>query len=105
MPDRKYALGRNNPENHRYNYQQRLNGLIRLEAPPVFSIFNPVTQGEKFDPAGRYIRRYIPELEHVPDKYIHAPWKAPALSYGYPEPLVDLKLSPEKALEAHAQIK
>ena len=44
------------------------------DAQPWFRIFNPVTQSERFDPAGKFIRRYLPELARVPDKYIHAPW-------------------------------
>ncbi|AWI77700.1 deoxyribodipyrimidine photolyase [Parazoarcus communis] len=44
------------------------------DAQPYFRIFNPVTQSEKFDPEGRFIRRYVPELERVPNKFVHAPW-------------------------------
>ncbi|NWG31907.1 MAG: deoxyribodipyrimidine photo-lyase [Rhodocyclaceae bacterium] len=59
------------------------------DAQPWFRIFNPVTQAEKFDPQGKFIRRYVPELAGVPDEYIHAPWKMPAPPAGYPAPLVD----------------
>ncbi|MFI4984013.1 MAG: cryptochrome/photolyase family protein [Rickettsiales bacterium] len=57
------------------------------DAAPFFRIFNPVLQGEKFDPNGDYIRKYVPELAAVPDKYIHKPW----LTHGvnYPKPIVD----------------
>ncbi|MBP8902460.1 MAG: deoxyribodipyrimidine photo-lyase [Thiobacillaceae bacterium] len=48
---------------------------IGTDAQPWFRIFNPVTQSEKFDPEGRFIRRYLPELAAVPDRFIHAPWK------------------------------
>ncbi|MGE3247984.1 MAG: deoxyribodipyrimidine photo-lyase [Beijerinckiaceae bacterium] len=77
------------------------------DAAPYFRIFNPVLQGEKFDPKGEYVRRYVPELKDVPDKYIHKPWEAPddvlreaGVKRGktYPEPLVDLKDSRERAL-------
>ena len=47
------------------------------DAAPYFRIFNPVLQGEKFDPAGRYVRRWIPELAGVPDRHVHHPWTAP----------------------------
>ena len=46
------------------------------DAQPYFRIFNPVTQSEKFDPEGKFIRRYLPPLAGLPDKLIHAPWKA-----------------------------
>ncbi len=71
---------------------------VGTDAQPWFRIFNPVTQSEKFDPAGTFIRRYLPELTAVPDKFIHAPWTmAPAqqtacgvvIGRDYPPPLVD----------------
>jgi deoxyribodipyrimidine photo-lyase len=67
------------------------------DAQPYFRIFNPVTQSEKFDPQGRFIRRYLPQLNTLPDKDIHAPWLVPAmlleekgirLGTDYPEPIV-----------------
>jgi deoxyribodipyrimidine photo-lyase len=79
------------------------------DAAPYFRIFNPVTQGKKFDPEGRYVRRFVPELSEMPDKFIHNPWEAPAevlsaanvtLGDSYPEPVVDLKASRERALAA-----
>ena len=48
------------------------------DAAPYFRIFNPVTQGRKFDPDGDYVRRFVPELSELPNKYLHAPWEAPA---------------------------
>ncbi len=84
------------------------------DAAPYFRIFNPVTQGEKFDPAGDYVRRFVPELESLPNKYLHSPWLAPQsvlnssgviLGQTYPEPVVDLKTSREAALTAYQQIK
>lgn len=83
------------------------------DAAPYFRIFNPVTQGKKFDPQGEYVRRYIPELKTLPDKYIHCPWDAPEmiltganikLGKQYPKPIVDLKASRERALEAFKEI-
>ncbi len=79
------------------------------DAAPYFRIFNPVTQGTKFDPQGDYVRQYVPEIAELPDKYVHHPWEAPAdvlkdagveLGSDYPEPIVDLKASRERALEA-----
>ena len=59
------------------------------DASPWFRIFNPVTQSRKFDPEGRFIRRYVPELAALSDRDIHAPWLAPGpLPAGYPPPLV-----------------
>ena len=67
------------------------------DAQPYFRIFNPVTQSEKFDPQGRFIRRYLPALRALPDRAIHAPWNAPpadlvaaglVLGRDYPEPVV-----------------
>ena len=49
------------------------------DAQPYFRLFNPVTQSERFDPDGRFIRRYLPELSAIPDKHIHAPWQMPPL--------------------------
>lgn len=60
------------------------------DAAPYFRIFNPITQGERFDSSGEYVRRYVPELRHLPGKTVHTPWKAPGgYAYGYPEPIVD----------------
>jgi deoxyribodipyrimidine photo-lyase len=77
------------------------------DASPYFRIFNPVLQGEKFDAPGEYVRRYVPELAALPDKYLHAPWKAPAqvlreagviLGETYPHPIVDLQEGRTRAL-------
>jgi len=77
------------------------------DAAPYFRIFNPVTQGRKFDPEGQYVRSYVPELARLPDKYLHCPWEAPEeillaagvrLGDTYPLPVVDLKASRERAL-------
>ncbi len=84
------------------------------DAAPYFRIFNPITQGQKFDPEGEYTRYYVPELKHLPKKYLFNPWQAPSavleeagvvLGKNYPKPIVDLKLSRERALEAFRQLK
>lgn len=84
------------------------------DAAPYFRIFNPVTQGKKFDAQGEYTRRFVPELVKLPDKYLFAPWEAPAevlqqagvvLGKTYPEPVVDLRASREQALAAYDEVK
>ena len=77
------------------------------DAAPYFRIFNPVTQGEKFDPDGTYVRRYVPEIAALPNKFIHAPWKAPENDRpsDYPEPIVDLGSTRERALAAYQSMK
>ncbi len=84
------------------------------DASPYFRIFNPFGQGEKFDADGDYIRRYIPELKKLPNKYIHQPWSAPAeilekagieLGRDYPKPIVDHKAARERALSGYQQVK
>lgn len=59
------------------------------DAQPYFRIFNPSAQGQRFDPRGEYVRRYVPELADVPDRYIHHPWDAPTAPPDYPSPIVD----------------
>jgi deoxyribodipyrimidine photo-lyase len=59
------------------------------DAQPYFRIFNPVAQGERFDPEGRYLRRFVPELQEVPERYVHRPWAAARPPSGYPAPIVD----------------
>ena len=59
------------------------------DAQPYFRIFNPMLQGEKFDPDGAYVRRFVPELAHIPAKFLHRPWLAPAPPPDYPLPVVD----------------
>ena len=75
------------------------------DAAPYFRIFNPVLQGKKFDPEGAYIRRWIPELAHIPKKWIHCPWEAPEKAPHYPEPIVDHSEARNKALAAYQRIK
>jgi deoxyribodipyrimidine photo-lyase len=80
------------------------------DAAPYFRVFNPILQGEKFDPDGVYVRRWVPELKALPDNLIHQPWTATPLELAsagvelgknYPEPIVDHKLGRERALAAY----
>jgi deoxyribodipyrimidine photo-lyase len=84
------------------------------DAAPYFRIFNPVLQGEKFDRAGEYVRRWVPELRGLDARYIHKPWSVDPgilaaagvrLGDNYPQPIVDLQRSRERALEAWKHIK
>ncbi|MBC7596023.1 MAG: deoxyribodipyrimidine photo-lyase [Kineosporiaceae bacterium] len=59
------------------------------DASPYFRVFNPTTQGKKFDPDGTYVRRWVPELRNVEDKAVHEPWTLPSPPAGYPAPIVD----------------
>ena len=60
------------------------------DAAPYFRVFNPVTQGERFDPRGDYVRRYVPELRHLAGGAVHQPWRVPGgLDHGYPGRVVD----------------
>jgi deoxyribodipyrimidine photo-lyase len=84
------------------------------DAAPYFRIFNPVIQGEKFDPDGKYVRKWVPELAGLPDAKLHQPWTASAsvlksagveLGATYPAPIVDHKAARERALAAYETIK
>jgi deoxyribodipyrimidine photo-lyase len=84
------------------------------DAAPYFRIFNPVLQSEKFDPDGKYIRKWVPELAELPKQWIHKPWQAPPevlkahaveLGKNYPKPVVDHSFARERALEAFKQLK
>ena len=72
------------------------------DASPFFRVFNPVTQGLKFDPDGDYVRRYVPELRGIDGKAAHEPWKGD-LPEGYPERIVDHKHEREVALDRYAK--
>jgi len=83
------------------------------DAAPFFRIFNPVTQGKKFDPEGDYVRQLVPELRGLPPRWIHEPWHAPpeilaragvSLGVTYPEPIVDHSWARRRALDAFARI-
>jgi deoxyribodipyrimidine photo-lyase len=75
------------------------------DAAPYFRIFNPVLQGEKFDPDGNYARRWIPEIAHLPNSVIHKPWQSGDDVRDYPKPIVDHGIARDRALEALRQIK
>jgi len=67
------------------------------DAAPYIRVFNPILQGKKFDPEGRYIREWIPELREVPEKFLHTPWEASG--HSYPPPIVDHQTARKEALE------
>ena len=78
------------------------------DAAPFFRIFNPVTQGERFDPHGDYVRKWVPELAKLAQRWIHKPWRAPkdelrkagvVLGRTYPVPIVDHDEARKRALE------
>jgi deoxyribodipyrimidine photo-lyase len=84
------------------------------DAAPYFRIFNPVLQGEKFDPEDVYVRRWVPELAKLPAPWIHRPWAAPpqvlaeagiTMGTTYPRPIVDHEMARKRALEAFASIR
>ena len=83
------------------------------DAAPYFRIFNPMTQGEKFDTDGAYVREWVPELAKMPSQYIHEPWEAPEsvlreagveLGGNYPRPVIEHKKGRERALAALSQV-
>lgn len=83
------------------------------DAAPYFRIFNPVLQGEKFDPEGNYVKEWVPELKLLPKKWIHKPWEAPEkilseaqvfLGKNYPLPIIDHGVARERALKAFKSI-
>ena len=84
------------------------------DAAPYFRIFNPVSQGEKFDPNGVYVKHWIPELGKLPADWVHKPWEGPGsvladaqvkLGKTYPRPIVDHRQARSRALEALQRVK
>lgn len=84
------------------------------DAAPYFRVFNPILQSQKFDPDGEYIRRWVPELQNVPQKFIHTPAAMPEqlqreancrIGKDYPEPIIDHKWARERALAAYGETK
>ncbi len=89
-------------------------GGCGADASPYFRIFNPIIQGEKFDPNGDYVRKYCPELKDVPNKYLHKPWEMPELELAatgvtlgktYPYPIISHEKGRENALKAYGDFK
>jgi deoxyribodipyrimidine photo-lyase len=84
------------------------------DAAPYFRIFNPVLQSEKFDPKGEYLLQYCPELSALPARFRHKPWEASAeilraagitLGIDYPAPILDLKVTRERALARYQALR
>ena len=84
------------------------------DAAPYFRIFNPVAQGERFDPDGDYVRRWVPELARLPAKWIHRPWEAPEAvlreagvepGVNYPAPLIDHGFARQRALHLYERLR
>ncbi len=76
------------------------------DASPYFRIFNPITQGQRFDPQGDYVRRWIPELAHLPGKKAHEPWSvAGGYRHGYPQRIVDHGQERLESLARFAELK
>lgn len=71
------------------------------DAQPYFRIFNPVAQGERFDPEGTYVKQWVPELRGLPPERVHRPWHAAEPPKGYPQPIVDHVLARARALDAY----
>ncbi len=81
-----------------------------IDSQPFFRVFNPVSQGERFDPGGAYVRAWVPELARLPDRFVHAPWSAPPavlaeagveLGRSYPNPIADLPHARQRALDVY----
>lgn len=84
------------------------------DAAPYFRIFNPTLQGEKFDPDGSYVKKWVPELAELPSKWLHKPWLAPPLvlasagvklGENYPRPIIDHSYARDRALSAFKALK
>ena len=76
------------------------------DAAPYFRVFNPTVQGRRFDPAGDYVRRYVPELRQVATASIHEPWTLPGgAPNGYPTPIVDHDRERREALRRLGQLR
>lgn len=74
------------------------------DAAPFFRVFNPVIQGQKFDPAGIYVRQWIPELAQGNNRYIHTPWMDPSMDDAYPDRMLSLIESRQRALNDFASL-
>ncbi len=89
-------------------------GGCGADAAPYFRVFNPIMQGERFDAAGAYVRRWVPELQALPDAWIHKPWQAPAaileragvrIGTTYPAPVIDHGFARARALDHFSRLK
>ena len=87
---------------------------LGADAAPYFRVFDPILQGEKFDPDGACVRRRVPELARLPVGLIHQPWRTTPLELGaaevelgnsYPEPIIDHREERERALKAYATVR
>ena len=74
------------------------------DAAPYFRVFNPVTQGLRFDPSGDYVRRYVPELRELPGAAAHEPWDHPLLAVDYPARVVDHAAERDESLRRYAAL-
>ena len=106
------ALVDADPANNAQNWQWIAGS--GADAAPYFRIFNPVLQGERFDPDGAYVKTFVPELKDVPRRFIHKPWEAPqdvlakadvTIGKSYPAPIVDHAQARGEALAAFAQLR
>ncbi|MBB3676640.1 cryptochrome/photolyase family protein [Modestobacter versicolor] len=76
------------------------------DASPYYRVFNPITQGKKFDPDGTYVKQWVPELRDLDPKYVHEPWTAPGgVPAGYPEPIVDHAHERQVSLDRYAAVR
>lgn len=75
------------------------------DAAPYFRIFNPILQGEKFDPEGAYVKRWVPELRAMPANEVHKPWTSESPPRGYPAPVIEHDFARKRALAALQQLK
>ncbi|MCZ2810540.1 deoxyribodipyrimidine photo-lyase [Modestobacter sp. VKM Ac-2979] len=76
------------------------------DASPYYRVFNPITQGKKFDPDGSYVKRWVPELRDLDPKHVHEPWTAPGgVPAGYPEPIVDHAHERQVSLDRYAALR
>ncbi|MGC6455466.1 MAG: cryptochrome/photolyase family protein [Coraliomargaritaceae bacterium] len=89
-------------------------GGCGADAAPYFRVFNPMTQGQKFDPEGSYVKHFVPELAALPAKYVHAPWEAPdgllqnagiVLGETYPLPVIEHAAGRARALDAFSRFR
>ncbi|KGF78095.1 deoxyribodipyrimidine photolyase, partial [Massilia sp. JS1662] len=112
--ERYFALQLNDFELSSNNGNWQWASSSGCDAQPFFRIFNPITQSERFDPEGKFIRRYLPQLAKLSNTSIHAPWTATPveleaadvrLGDNYPEPIVDHADARERTLQRYAVVR